>query len=76
MVEKSSQLCWTCLNAVPNAEAGRGCEWSTKFEPVPGWEAEEQQMRAIYRGGPRVTTYRVRGCPKYRQEPERKVRGY
>lgn len=67
---QSTQLCWSCLNAVPNVEIGRGCEWSRLLQPVPGWDAEMVVMREV---GP---TWAVRGCPRYEVEPVRKGRVY
>lgn len=62
-----SNPCWVCQNA------GGGCEWTdedpetghTSFKPVPGWEAIEATLRAD-KGQPRVTTYRILRCPKFK----------
>ena len=40
MGKRRETLCWQCENAVPNHK-GRGCEWSRRFRPVPGWTAQE-----------------------------------
>lgn len=57
-------LCWKCQNAVPNMH-GRGCEWSRRFKPVPGWDADEEEM-CMSEDPPRYdTSYFVRSCPKF-----------
>jgi hypothetical protein len=63
----SSQLCWTCVNAVPSTEAGTGCEWSRFLEPVPGWEAKKVKSGSGLDG----TTYSISECPKYKPDPPR-----
>lgn len=35
----SVQKCWSCANAVPAAE--NPCPWAMRFEPVPGWVADQ-----------------------------------
>lgn len=62
----SVQPCWTCRNAVPNPETGRGCEWSRGLQPVPGWKAT--QVTKVSFG----TTWSIHKCPKYEAEPERR----
>lgn len=55
----SCTLCWTCRNAAPCRAAGRGCEWSREFKPVPGWKARRQKRAVL------GETYTVYACPKY-----------
>lgn len=57
-------LCWRCRKAAPSTQAGTGCSWSRRFQPVPGWEAEATQM---WVGGERgtVPTFRVVKCPEF-----------
>ena len=62
MAGTQQQLCWSCQQAVPAKRTGRGCEWSVKAQPVPGWIAEPIQKPAI------GLTWLVRACPKY--EPD------
>ena len=63
---EKTTLCWHCRNAVPSA-AGAGCSWSRRFQPVPGWEAEETK---IWVGGDRrtVPSFRVVRCPEFQAE--------
>jgi len=49
---KSSQLCWNCVHAVPDAVYG--CPWSKDFEPVEGWRAEKTN-----------NSYRITNCPLF-----------
>lgn len=46
------QPCWVCKNACG------GCEWSSSFKPVPGWEAKKSQRK------PR-DSYVIKSCPKF-----------
>lgn len=56
-------LCWKCANAVPNPATGVGCEWSRKFQPVPGWEAE---YRPIKLSDAKISeSYFVKSCPLF-----------
>lgn len=47
-----SQLCWVCKNACG------GCEWSSEFVPVPGWDAKASKKIP---GG----SYAIKSCPKF-----------
>lgn len=55
---KSQQKCWTCIHSVPN-KIDRGCPWSKRFEPVPGWNATP-----IIKKG-ELSTYCIQDCPQY-----------
>lgn len=67
-IKQGRPLCWDCQNAVPDLN-GHGCEWSRKFEPVPGLDAEETVLTTSYKQG--TKSYHVHGCPKYvKDEPE------
>lgn len=57
-IKQGATLCWDCDNAAPDLN-GHGCEWSRKFEPVPGWEADED---------PNLKSYHVNYCPKFRRD--------
>lgn len=60
--------CWTCQNAVPNAE--HGCNWSRYGEPVEGWTA---QYNEILSNEAYKDTYCVLACPEYvRDEPRKR----
>lgn len=52
------QPCSLCVNF-----AG-GCEWSERFEPVEGWEAEPT---VIGRDSYPIHSYRITYCPKYQK---------
>lgn len=62
-VKPNQQLCWNCKNACG------GCSWSQKFEPIPGWVAEE---RVLYHRGNgiknKTTSYSIRYCPEFEQD--------
>ena len=68
----TQQPCWTC------ALACGGCPWTeldkdsgqVRFEPVPGWDAEEVVMDS---NGVTIHTYRIFSCPMKVDEPPRKV---
>ena len=55
-------LCWDC------AKACGGCSWSDYEEqtPVPGWTAEEAQLRL--NNNLFTTTFIVKECPEYRPD--------
>ena len=61
------QLCWTCANACG------GCEWSLRFEPVPGWDATptSRVLKAggKGKGGTRVaSSFVIHYCPNFRRD--------
>ena len=71
-IKQGRSLCWSCQHAVPDLN-GHGCEWSKRFDPVPGWDAEETVLTTSYKQG--TKSYHVYGCPKYlpdepKPEPE------
>lgn len=53
------QLCWRCENACG------GCEWSARFEPVPGWDAIATTRTVS--GKFVEKSFSVRACPKFRR---------
>lgn len=70
--KKANTLCWNCAHSVPavSVDGKRyeyGCEWSIKQEPVPGWDAEETEVRSQFnRYTPKMLrSYNVRRCPKF-----------
>lgn len=58
---KTDTLCWTCINAVPDAAGKRGCSWSRENKPVRGWQAQ-----------PTAGSYVVRSCPAYQPDTPQK----
>lgn len=59
---KRANICFDCKNAVPD-DCGHGCEWSRKFEPVPGWTATPTTLRS---GGCTPTeSWHITACPKF-----------
>lgn len=54
-------LCWDCDNACG------GCPWADKFQPVDGWTADYQPVKAI--NGKKETllldSYMVKSCPLF-----------
>ena len=64
---QSKQLCWDCANACG------GCEWSLRFEPVPGWDATPTsrvlKVGGKGKGGTRVaSSFVIHYCPKFRRD--------
>ena len=59
---QSKQPCWDCANACG------GCNWSARYEPVPGWDATPtERVLSDGTGGLRViTSYEIRDCPEKR----------
>lgn len=51
------QLCCSCKNFA------FGCEWSERFEPVPGWEAVGTVLSSSE--GRYVKSYHITKCPKF-----------
>lgn len=64
---QSQQLCWDCANVYG------GCEWSARFEPVPGWYATPTsrvlKVGGKGKGGTRVaSSFVIHYCPKFRRD--------
>ena len=58
---KDMTICWKCRHALPKivrAHYIRGCEWSIKHQPVPGWDAEKKIVEDRL-------SYKVHKCPKF-----------
>ena len=53
---RNGQLCTYC------EKYAKGCEWSERFEPVPGWEAVPT---IINQKGKPIHSYRIIRCPKF-----------
>ena len=51
----STNICFDCQLAIG------GCEWSAKFEPVPGWTARKNTVSGI-------ETYHIVACPKFKRD--------
>lgn len=62
----SGSLCSGCANSVPSQRLGHGCEWSTKFQPVPGWVATETTI--LCGCAAPTLSYCVHECPKFVQD--------
>lgn len=61
--EGQGTLCWDCQNY------GGKCSWSSRLQPVEGWEAERHYKPSV--GGDGIT-YKVLACPLFlRDEPRR-----
>lgn len=58
--ERSVQPCWFCRHAIPYE--GNPCPWAMRFEPVPGWEAEPDELAGTS-WVEAVPTYRIIRCP-------------
>lgn len=58
-------LCFDCKNAI------NGCCWAKKFEPVPGWVAQEKKIKLHYYSPTGehilkyINTYKVLDCPMF-----------
>lgn len=64
LIAPHRQPCWDCANACG------GCEWSSKFQPVPGWDASPVIQKFHGGGTPRdylTGSYAIRACPKFRR---------
>ena len=61
MKQNKANICFDCKNAVPD-NAGHGCPWSRKFEPVPGWTAKPVKVGA---GNYANDTYCITECPLF-----------
>ena len=64
---QSTQLCWDCANVYG------GCEWSARFEPVPGWDATPTsrvlKVGGKGKGGTRLAfSLMIHYCPKFRRD--------
>ncbi len=61
----TEQKCWGCQ------KAGGGCTWSAegedgaiRFEPIPGWDAEQVPWRR-YCNAADGYTYKIYDCPEF-----------
>lgn len=63
--------CWTCQNAVPNPNTGKGCNWSRGFMPVEGWEAVATTIRAYKKEVAPVPSFHIVSCPEYIPDKEK-----
>lgn len=57
-------LCWECARVYAN----RGCPWANRFEPVPGWDAEETLLISYDGEAHNVRSYNVRACPLFNRD--------
>jgi predicted nucleic acid-binding Zn ribbon protein len=55
--KQKDQLCWSCANATG------GCSWSSKLQPVEGWNAIEVMVKE--KDGYAFRTYKIMSCPKH-----------
>lgn len=58
---REHSICWECVNAVPDAVKGHGCNWSKGLVPIDGWEAEK------HRNKEGQWSYRVVKCPEFKE---------
>lgn len=59
------QPCWECAHSVPSRDGTRGCPWSLRFEPIPGWDALKTQCED--EDGEKDTTYKISRCPNFKR---------
>lgn len=69
--EDKPTICWGCANAVPKIDEQtgkyiRGCEWSIRRKPVPGWETY-CFVDYTYKDGKTLRAYSVKSCPKFKE---------
>ena len=61
---KPPTACWNC------AKATGGCSWSSRFEPVEGWTAQETLIKL--NGGERYEpSFHVISCPEFDRDAYR-----
>ena len=62
-------ICWSCANAVPDADGERGCSCSREGRPVEGCVAERRDIciQSAHPGEERKTveSYQVITCPEF-----------
>ena len=57
------QPCWTCKKCYG------GCNWSKRFEPVPGWDATPTNKGTPGNGtGNYYESYDIHSCPEYEND--------
>ena len=63
---KKDTLCWTCEWA---AGKDKKCPWSSKFQPVPGWNADPTKIQVAPTNGNDkrhiIDSFIVHECPLY-----------
>jgi hypothetical protein len=52
------------VNAVPDKDGEKGCSWSRKFIPVPGWEAIPTKLR-VMKSEREEDSFCVTECPEF-----------
>lgn len=61
---KPMSLCWRCRRSYT-----KGCSWAEKFVPVPGWTAEEQYIKLLWKNvNQKIQTFIVLSCPLFKDE--------
>ena len=64
MAKKRKQsLCIDCVRS------GGSCSWSSRCEPVEGWEAEYVEG-GTHGNNTRLPTYCVKSCPQFKKDRE------
>lgn len=58
---RAVQLCGYCKNFAV------GCEWSERFEPVPGWTAIPTVIGQVGTDKYFIDSYRILKCPKFEE---------
>lgn len=64
-------ICFDCQNSVPNGE-DRGCPWSERLEPVPGWTAKKIVRDINWHP---FETYEITACPLFVADERREYYG-
>lgn len=67
------QLCWDCINAVPDIEGIKGCSWSRDFILPEGVIAIPRTIKGVstWRGKEyqhNVQSYKIISCPQFRSD--------
>lgn len=62
---RTTTLCWKCQRA--SGRLMKDCPWASRFEPVPGWDAEATITNS-YRP---VSSYHVKRCPLFMRDKPR-----
>ena len=58
---RNTQLCWTCQRATGY------CSWSASLTPVKNWDAKMIKMQDG------MISYRIKGCPLYLPETQKRL---
>ena len=62
---QSHQICWSCKWSIN--PIGNPCPWSSRFEPVEGWDADPVVLSPQGIHSKPIPSFRIRSCPLHEE---------